>query len=427
MVTTWTSRYNRPISQEEQHLYDHFLFWIELETPDQLIERFRVLFIEGFGYPDASVTAALDKVTSSRLAEEDFHYVLNRCCHILINRWQSRSQFQMAIPQLVALFDNVPEPPIAGILRARSVRRLRELVKLFQETEQYLKICRLSKVLAANAEAGAEDRPLGTLINRYPYLYDYCLLSEDSTQEQQQTVRRIQARLQRQFEIDLSQYMTYQVRQSYARQMDSSSGERPRLIQPVSNPTLLSDRQLDQAIRHYVGKVQGGQSYRDLACTFITQSGHGQSFGAFKDDLYEYITSSVDPEYGKCQFNNQLYGHLQSTLPQNNGRKLDDFLIVRTCNNLLNFLVIDSPQRPQHFVFVDLINNLGPTLTTGLLLKVVLLCRTIRPALEKRFSILFNHYEFYSREAVQWLVMVLENLQVALSTHFGNLDLSFVH
>ena len=62
----------------------------------------------------------------------------------------------------------------------------------------------------------------------------------------------------------------------------------------------------------------------------------------------------------------------------------------------------------------------------GVLLRIVLLCRKVRPYLERRFSILFNHYEYSEQRAVQWLVNALEMLNIALVTNFGKLDLSLV-
>lgn len=429
MVTaTWTGCFNRHISPEEQKLYDHLLYWVELESPAELIERFRALFIDGLGYPDAEVIAALEQVTASKQAAQEFHYVLNRCCHILINRWQSRSQLQWAVPQLIDLFDRIPPVPVAGIMRPRYVKRLRDLVLLFIETEQYMTLRRLAQVLsqASDPSSTTESSSLGTLIRRYPYLYEHCLLSEDSTREQQHTIRKIQAQMQKQFEVDLSQYITYQARRS---QIGSHLliPTPQRVIHPVKNPTLLNDRELGLAVKHYVGQVEGSKTYRDLAFSFMAHSGHAQTYRGFKDDLYQYITASIDPAYGNRQFNNQLYDRLKHTFPESNSQILNDFLLVRTCSQLLSFLVVDSLRSPHHFVFVDLISNLGPILTTGLLLKIVLLCRKVRPYLEKRFSILFNHYEAYSRDAVQWLINALENLNVALSTHFGELDLSFIH
>lgn len=422
MVTTWTSRSSRLISREEQKIYDHLLHWVELESPEQLIQRFYSLFIDGSRYSDAEIAACLDKVISSKLAVEEFRFVLNRCCHILINRWQARSQSQMAIPDLIKQFETIPA--VSGsVQRSRYIRRLHELVKLFTETEQYLTLRRLAQVLNEAAEANSGNRPLGALIRRYPYLYEHCLLSEDSTQEQQYTVKKIQANMQRQFEIDLSQYVTYQVRRSYLTDSGSTS---QRIITPVANPTLLTDQELTWAIKHYAGKIQGDKTHRDLACSFLAHSGQAISYKTFKDDLYSYITAAIDPEYGKRQFNNQLYNQLCVVLPESNSKPLNDFMIVRTCNQLLNFLVVDKPGNPNHFVFVDLITNLGPILTTGILLKIILLCRKVKPCLERRLSILFNHYETCTRDAVEWLVNILENINVALSIHFGSLDLAFI-
>jgi hypothetical protein len=84
--------------------------------------------------------------------------------------------------------------------------------------------------------------------------------------------------------------------------------------------------------------------------------------------------------------------------------------------------VIESAQKPQHFLFIDLISNIGPTFTTGLLLKVVMLCGKVKPYLEKRFALLFSHYENYTKNSLGWLVKVLENANLALVTNFGSTD-----
>ncbi len=420
-MTTWTDSDIRQTSLEEQQLYDHLLYCVQVELPSELIERFQRLFLDGARYVDPQIWLALEKLAMSKRADQDFKFVLNRCCHILINRWQMQPQLQGAIPQLVALFENPPDP---RKVQSRGARRLRQLVQLFTETEQYLTLQRLSRVMSETAEAsGNGSKVIGSLIQRYPYLYEHCLLSEDSSYEHQQTVRQIQARVQRRFELDLSQYVTYQVRRAQAVRTQSIEAL-DKVIQPVKNPTLLSDRELGVALKQFVGKVQGSSTYRDVAQSFLTHSSHTSSYKDFKDDLYEYLTASIDPAYGKRQFNDRLYDQLKNILPVCDSQKPSEFLLVRTCSQLLNFLVVESPQRPNHFIFVDLITNLGATLTTGLLLKIVLLCRKVKPYLEKRFSILFNHYESSTRDGVPWLITSLENLNVAFSIHFGSADLS---
>lgn len=433
MNNTLKEGYNRESHPEEQLLYNHWLDQVQVEQPPELIERFRSLFIEGAGYPDPEIAAALEKLIASKNAGEEFKFILNRCCHILINRWQTYPAKHTAIPELIGLFECIPSNPAAKYLRNRTKIGLPELVKQFTQTEQYVTLQRLAKVMSQSREANnssnsntAQTKPLGTLIPRYPYLYKHCLLSEGSPYEHQKTIKKIQTENQRKFEIDLSQYVAHAVRKSQVARRETSVSF-GRIIQPIKNPTLLNDSELFFALKQFIGKVEGADSYRNFAHRFLSNTNYNQSYRSFKDDLYEYlITTTNDSTYGKQQFNEKLYKQLRNTFPQCDSQKFTDFLMIRTCSQMLNFLVVESPQRPNHFVFIDLISNVGATQTTGLLLKIVLICRQVKPYLEKRFAILFNHYESTAREGVLWLVKGLENLNLALSTNFGSVDLSYL-
>ncbi len=422
--------YNRQSQEQEQLLYNHWLELVQVEQPAELISRFRTLFIEGSGYPDRSVADALEKIAASEQAQQEFKYILNRCCHILINRWQTYPNKQAAIPELIAVFE---EPPkiLVGYSRSRGRAALPKLVNQFTESEQYLTLQRLAKVINHSNEDSSNSKTpatlaLGTLIPRYPYLYKHCLLSDDSTYEQQKIIKKIQAQKQQQFEVNLSQYVAHQVRKAQTARRDTSITFN-RSIQNIQNPTLLSDPELFFALKQFVGKVEGADTYKQLADRFTANASTAVSYRSFKDDLYEYLISSVtDNRYGKRQFNEKLYKQLQNTFPHNDAQKFNEFLMIRTCSQLLNFLVVESPARPNHFVFIDLISNLGPTQTTGLLLKIVLICGKVKPYLEKRLAILFGHYEFSTREGVVWLVKALENVNLALTTNFGKVDVSFL-
>jgi hypothetical protein len=422
-VSSRTAYQNRAISPQEQILYDHLLVCAESETPDQLIERFQALFIAGVGYPYPTVVEALDQIVCSKDIEEYFHYILNRCCHILINRWHGRPHLQQAVPDLLDLFDLSAVGNVRDYARSRSVRNLHRVVEKFTETEQFLTLQRLSRLIKTeDCTSHREDRPLGTLIQRYPYLYEYCLVSEDCPAEHHENIRRIQAQAQHQFEINLSHYVTYRVRQARLRKQPYDAQAANRL-RPVENPTLLSDRELVRSLNQFSGKVDHGRSYSDSARIFLQQS-QSMRFGQFKRELYDYLGSTIEPSYGSRKFNKMLAHQLENTSSLNDDQQVNEFLVIRTCSQLLNFLVLESTARPQHFVFIDLINNLGPLLTTGLILKVVLLCRKVKPYLEKRFSILFGHYETVTQNNVEWLVKMFENLNVALSMTFGTTDIS---
>jgi hypothetical protein len=414
-------------SDDKQMVYDHLIYCLQKESPPQLIERFRKLFIDGTGYPDAEIAAALNRIVASNCSAQEFQHILNRCCHILINRWQMHSQQRAAIAGLLALFKTLPPTAEKVASYYKSVPRLQELVYLFTKSEEYLTLQRLVQVVEPEPAAVVHNPELGRLIVRYPYLYNHSLLSQESSYEHQQTIRHLQIQNQWEFEMNLSQYVAYLVRRAQLAKNSSPSGfTASRIVQPVPNPTLLSDRELYLALKQFVGKVEGTHAYRDLAQGFLTRTSQMKSYRSFKADLYEYLISAIESEYGKRTFNERLYKQLKNTFPQSDSQKLTDFLIMRTCSQLFNFLVVESPQNPNHYVFIDLISNMGPARTTGLLLKIVLFSRHVRPYLEKRFSILFSHYERQAIDEILWFVQSLENLNVALVVNFGAVDLSAI-
>ena len=407
--------------QQEQHLYDHLLEKTRTEPPEALLNRFYALFIQGVGYSEHQVWQAIKQIVDSPKAEKEFKFILNRSCHILINHWLMQPRLHSAIPELIAQFEVVP----GGQPRSRTTKRLRTLVQQFKTTEQYAALQRLAQVLNQAPDWGthASTKPLGTLIRRYPCLYEHNLLTQDSTEEQRHRVRQIRRQNQLQFERDLARYATHRLLNQSIVTGDTILLPPAPDARSIRNPTLLTDRQLDLALHHFGGKVDGSNTYRDLAHRFVTYSSHSSSFRSFKDDLYDYLTESIDPKYGNRQFNHRLHTVLKNALPEHDAEALNDVLMVGVCRRLLNFLVVDHPSHLNHGCFVDLTGNLGITTTIGLLLKVVLICRKVKPCLEKRLAILFNHYETCAREAVNWLVESLENLNVAFSINFGTLSL----
>ena len=403
---------------EEQVLYDYWLDRARTDSPEQLIEDFCRLFIEGGGYQEAPIYLALERLVKAKDPEIRFYHFFNRCCHILMNRWQTQPAHQPAIPELVSLLENLP-PARQGYHSTSNT--LRHLLKNFTLSDDYVRLQRLARIISGKySEKTAAS--LGTLINRYPYLYDHCLLSDESPREQRQTVRRIKVKTESRFEVNISRYVTYQVRLAQVAHRPKIREEAGRIIQSVENPTLLNDKELNRALKYYLGTVAGNYTYKELSQNFLANTVYTPTYKDFKNDLYDYLITSVD--YGKGQFNKKLDDVLQNTLPHCDQQKPSEFLMLRTSSQLLNYLVVESGQKPDHYIFIDMITNMGVTRTVGLLLKLILICPKAKPHLDKRFSILFNHYESYSCDQVPWLVKSLENLQVAFSIHFGQADLS---
>ncbi len=426
-MDSWANYRRRPTGHAEQLLYDHWLNRVQLEAPEEIIDRFRTLFIDGLDYPDKPIRRALVSIINSGYAERQFKFILNRSCYIPINRWLMQPSLRDYVPQLVSLFETTPR----GIAHTRTNRYLRELVQQFATTEQYAALRRLRQIIedTADEKAAYEASTLGRLIRRYPYLYEYSLLTVDSTDSHKQNVRLMQESAQKQLETDLSQYLVY--RNLRSRREDVGGvllgADEARWQRSLKNPTLLSDRQLDDALQHFSGKFDGAHTYRDYATQFLTYTRETRSYSAFKQELYAYLTDSLDASCGVQRISSRLNDFLKSLYSEWDEQRLHDSLMVNTCQKMLNFLVVEGPRSLEHANFLELLVHLGNTLTIGLLLKIVLLCRKVKPWLERRFAILFNHYEAHACNDVTWLVESLEHLNIAFCTNFGDVKPMLVY
>ncbi len=405
----------------EQVIYEHFQRLIKTETPEQLLERFRSLFIEGANYGDSRVWSTIETLAFENTAEQNFPLVINRCCHILINHWQLQPSGNIAINRLIAILANTD--PVPGKY-SKITRRMRQLLKIYLSSDDYQILNRLNIALTGQIldRDAIELESLGKLITRYPFLYEHYLVSVERTLENIQTIERMQQNLQDRQEAELSQYFTYQVRKS--RIKAQVSREAASKLPRIANPTLLSSRDLGTAFIRFAGKSEGGISYQDLSHRFAAKLQAKPTIKAFKRDLYKYLIAGIESVYGDRGFNERLSKTIDIILVDRDSQQIDDISLLRICTHLLNYLVLESSIKAQHFVLMDLINNLGAAATTGLFLKIVLICPKTKPLLESRLSILFHHYESSRCKDVAWLVKSLEHWNVAESIHFGKLDAS---
>jgi hypothetical protein len=406
-------------------LYDHLLYLRREESPQVLVERFYRLFIDGIGYPERDIAAARDRIVTadSRWAVHEFLNVLNRCCYILINHWWLQSEFKADLKQatidLIELFETKASQPSTTL----ATRQLRDLVQRFTNSTQYDALRRRAKVaggdISTQKPQDDQREPIGNLIHRYPFLYGHYLQTdEDSSEVGHHAIRRLQTQRESQFEHDLLWYTT-----------NLNLQKTNHIHRAIENPTLLSPAQLKAAIHQFAGKAEGAHSYRDLAFGFLREVGQVKSYQSLKWELQDYLTASIrhsaNPKYGNHRFNDWLHEQLGNTFPQNDHLKPNGVLLVKTCGQLLDSFV--NPSHPgNHGMFVDLIGNLGATFTVGFLLKLVLLCRRVKANLEaikshvnKRFAMMFKHYETRSRSEIAWLIECLDNVMIAFTIHFG--------
>ncbi len=407
---SWSNYHSVSSTELENLLYGHLQECRQQENAREVLGRFQDLFIQADGYEDAEVWQVLTTLVQRSHSEREFKYTLNRCCYTLINPWSTQQKDHWAIPALVQLFEGVPTVPT----QSPETKRIRQLSRQFTQTEQYAALRRFANLIDDHAAVVAEEEQLvAKQLKRYPFLYDSSLLTKDSDSQQKSHVGKLRQEAEASLGIKLARYCHQAKEQGRVR---------------VPNPTRLPDAELTEALAYYTGKVEGNRSHRDLAQMFQTYSQTVPSFRDFKEEFLEFLLSpltDVDPKFVQHHLGRSLRQYLRDTLQDFDGQRPSDFVVITTCQKLLNFLVVQGRQNPVFRRFWQLLNEIGQVLTVGLLLRIVLFCTAVKPWLENRLAVLFNHHESYACKEVPWLINVLEHTNVALLTNFGKFGYSF--
>jgi hypothetical protein len=402
----------RDFDADAHQLYDHLLDLRSHGEAEDLLRGFQCLFVVGRGYPDPVAQALVDRLLEAPWADKEFHHILNRSCYILINHWL---MYPDARPLVAQLIDALAEAAQSQGVSPRS-RRMRKLFNQFVSSDQFQGLQRCSKAVSAKDD----DYSLSGLIHRYPNLYPHYLSDLDSSESGPQMMQQLQAERTRKFEQDLFQYS----QQLLIPRIGSTAA--------IKNPTLLSNEQLEKAVRQFAGKAERGMSYRDEALGFLHHAAGVPNCRVLKDMLYSYITDALDKaghgKYARTRFNGALDQHLRTVIQQHEQQPPQPFLLGRICTQVVDLLV-PSPNKglERHAFFTDLIGNLGPTFITSLLLRLVLLGRSakhgaemLKGQVERKFAEIFCHYEKSGCDGLEWFIHCLDNWMVASTIHLSD-------
>jgi hypothetical protein len=414
-------------------IYTHLTKLRQTADQNELIDRFRQLFVLGLEYPEPEILAALHRIVKSPWAEREFNNLLNRCCYILINYWWLRPDMIHSTESLVRLLQSIPSSACA----LPAVQRLRQLVQRFQQTPQFAGIQdRLKTATESKAQESpdASQRSVRDYIAHYPFLYSHLLTTWDSSEEGRNAIRRMQLQKEKQFEDELHRYCTV-----LRRQQGTVPMHRPGLdthIGGSKNPTQLDDAVLENALRQYAGKARQGRTSEDWANDCRQVMMQAKSFKLAKREMHEYLTVPISSRYTQHRFGHWLEAELNTINPHLDQQVPHRQLLKQLCSELLASLLA-NPQHnaSSHLMFVDLNHNVGPTATIGFLLQILLLLRglvrdqweMIKAYVSQFFAGIFRHYQAVASGEVEWLLGCLEHLQVAFAVHSDRTDFSWVH
>lgn len=337
---------------------------------------------------DQEMVEALQVILEANQALE-FQQTLKRICFILVNNWEMARNYP-AVYKLVNLLGQ-PLPRMSSNL-PHSLR-LQAWVEQFANSSDYREL-----EVYANRYY---ERPANHWSRDYSYyFFVHQSLNQENSLEQRQMAKRRSQQLKEQFRRNLAFYLAHS--QSYW-----------RTATKYHNPTQLNDHVL--ILIQKILNRRGNFSYTNLARIFVQQT-QQQTYSEFKQSFLQYLNFSLESSEAAILNSSPFSEKLQSLYLNANDQVLDQTLLLRTCNRVIDYLTVESGSLPSS-LFIQLISGRSPLNLVILLLKILFICPASKLHLERQMSQLIDYYQEVPKEKCQWLINFVEILQVALAIY----------
>jgi uncharacterized protein YjbI with pentapeptide repeats len=389
------------IQSAQEKIYSFFLGIVHQWEPEAVLQEFEHLFITINNPVDSDVLHSLYEITYFN-NEEEFRNTLKRICYILINNWWASRQYN-AIQKLIQLFTEVK---LNDRSLSNTLNILNDWMRNFVKSKDYEDLKLFSSLF--------EDREKVDWSHRYTaYLLAPQYVDLKNPKEQREAARELAKHLKEKFKLDLAMYTAYS-------QTSSTQETRPK------NPTRLGDKALD-LIKRIVAK-RGLFSHSNLANIFVQQN-KSISYKFFKINIQKYIFYLMDlnPNINFIKsLKVELAKKLESSYVEYHEDPLNDELILRTCNQIIDSLTTEDRQKPS-VLFILLISH-NETLTLAIiLLKLVLVCKKARAHLEDRIASLIQFYEKLPESDCWGVIQFLEILNLVFTIYTEDVEYNLVN
>ncbi len=331
--------------------------------------------------------------------EHHFRNTLKRCCYILVNNWESNRKHKYT-QALIELIDNYKSTAID--YKYKKIMIFQTWLDNFIQSQDFQEL----KLFAYKNENKAD----GHWVNRYTsYLLAAQVVDKKNPKEQKEAAKKASKQLKDKFKFELAMYVARS-------QSNASSQTRYR------NPSALGDDIL-RLIKAIVVR-KGVFSYDNIANIFLKQT-QNQTFKDFKESLVKYLIFSVQQPKFVETLQQQLSEKLLIWKPECNDVIINKYLLLRTCNRMIDFLTTDNSVKPSS-LFVLLLSQGHPLTLVIVLLKIILICKHSRSHLESRIAHLIRYYDRYSEAECQWFINFIEIFNITFAIYAENVEYNLI-
>jgi hypothetical protein len=389
--------FQRDVTKSQEVIYDYLLEIVNHWSPEDVLQEFKHLFIHHTNTLSSATLPSLYEIVFAN-QEEEFRNTLKRSCYILINNWDLVRNHK-SIQALIQLFQ---DPIIYRSTMSPTLKRLRGWLKNFIAGKDFQELQLFTARYEVNQKVHWAERYTS-------YLLVPQYINLENPVEQRRAARTLSRKLKEKFKFDLAMYTAH--------------SQNPSRQKFYANPTGLGDETL-RLIKAIVAR-RNVFSYANLANIFLNQT-RQLTYQEFKVSLVDYLVFSVtNPEFTKT-LRSQLTEKLNALYTEHHDKLINDALLLRTCNRVIEYLLTENYREPSS-LFIVLLSNSGPITLVIVLLKLVLICHYTRTQLEARIADLIRYYKDYPEEECQWVVYFFEVFNVVMAIYTENIEYSLVY
>lgn len=377
------------IEQAQEKIYSFLMGIVKQWSPDAVLQEFNSLFIQHLGSISSEAVEGLYEIVVAD-EEEVFYGTLKRCCYILVNNWKTTKQHKY-IFSLVELFNN---PSLNRKSLSPISNRLRVWLKTFVSGQDYQEL-----KLFANKFATIQTQQPKHWSDRYSsHKFAAQAANPKNSFEQREAAKERAKHLKYRFKFDLAMYLA------------RSDTDLPN--KSVQNPTAIGDDVL-RLIKTIIAKREPA-TYVKFAKIFTEQT-KGQKYRQYKQSLHKYLSIFVEHE----ELLDTLNLKILSLYERHNEELLTDSMQIMTCSRLIESLTTENHRQPSPLFL--LLNSQGNTLIlVTVLLKIVLVCRSVRAHLETCIAELIRYYEDFKEEECDAMINFLEMYNIIFAIYGDN-------
>ncbi len=384
------------IDTAQAYIYNFFLTLVKEKEAAKVLKEFQLLFFNYHATEENSeAVVALAEIIFAN-DQETFLNTIKRCCYILINNWE-RDRQKEAIQKFVQGFleEDFDREPTHEV-----TNRLYGWLKHFVEGQYFaeINIFKISQT-PPKTEHWSKRYNSYLLVNQY--------LNTENSAEQREAAKLLSQKLRKKFKFDLAMYT--------ARSESSLNQENA-----IENPTNLGKKTL-KLIKEILAK-QRHFDYDKLANIFIKQT-QGFRYKTFKASLVNYLLYTLEEQRTTKALRNQLSKKIDLLYEEYDDCELDESLILRSCNRVIDYLTLESEKQPGELFFFLMSQEERLSLVI-IMLKLILFCPYSRTHLETRVAELIEYYNDYPEGDCKWLVHFFDIFQI-IFTIFADGDVEY--